>query len=181
MFSFNRACRLVLWFSVHTRQDNRITPYLMQLFGSVSQSMLHMNLSQCSQPMVGFSARPLSSASAAGLIKLIITRRQAALLILDFQLDNSCAVTGNKRLYFFHYSFPSAKASQPASRGWVTQSWTNWIKMRLLPSNDVAGNQEAPGFNLKRRWKTWKVRWHHEAGDGLVIHPNTKTSPQPRD
>ena len=35
--------------------------YLMQLLGSVSQSTLHMNLSQCSQPIVGVSASPLSN------------------------------------------------------------------------------------------------------------------------
>lgn len=37
--------------------------YLMQLSGSLSQSVLHMNLSQCSQPMVGVRASPLSRAS----------------------------------------------------------------------------------------------------------------------
>lgn len=43
-----------------------LASYLMQLSGSRSQSVLHMNLSQCSQPIVGCRARPLSSASAAG-------------------------------------------------------------------------------------------------------------------
>lgn len=43
-----------------------LVSYLMQLSGSRSQSVLHMNLSQCSQPIVGCRARPLSSASAAG-------------------------------------------------------------------------------------------------------------------
>lgn len=43
--------------------------HLMQLSGSWSQSVLHMNLSQCNQPMVGVRARPLSRASAAGPIK----------------------------------------------------------------------------------------------------------------
>lgn len=53
--------------------------YLMQLWGSVSQSILHMNLSQCNQPMVGVSARPLSSASAAGLIETTSASRNVSL------------------------------------------------------------------------------------------------------
>ena len=37
--------------------------HLMQLCGSVSQSVLHRNLSQATQPMGGVLARPFSSAS----------------------------------------------------------------------------------------------------------------------
>lgn len=40
--------------------------YLTQFSGSRSQAILHMNLSQCNQPMVGVSANPLSRATAAG-------------------------------------------------------------------------------------------------------------------
>lgn len=54
--------------------------YLMQLSGSRRQSVLHMNLSQCNQPMVGVRARPLSRASAAGTVKN--TRRNREMYIL---------------------------------------------------------------------------------------------------
>ncbi|TNN71283.1 hypothetical protein EYF80_018485 [Liparis tanakae] len=49
-----------------------------------ANSMLHMNLSQCSQPMVGFSARPLSNASAARLINTTSARRLATLHMFTF-------------------------------------------------------------------------------------------------
>lgn len=61
----------------------------MQLPGSLSQSILHMNLSQCSQPMVGVRARPLSKASAAGLVKLKTARRKTALHIFCFAVQQT--------------------------------------------------------------------------------------------
>lgn len=54
--------------------------YLTQLSGSRRQSVLHMNLSQCNQPMVGVRAKPLSRASAAGPVKN--TRRNREMCIL---------------------------------------------------------------------------------------------------
>lgn len=94
--------------------------YLMQLLGSLPQSILHMNLSQCNQPIVGFSARPLSSASTAGLIKPINARRHAALDMFAFKLNTH---TGdNKRLYLLLGLFPCATRIQPASPDdWLTR------------------------------------------------------------
>lgn len=53
----------MLLFSEHLRLI-RSRAHLMQFWGSASQSMLHINLSQCNQPMVGVNARPLSSDEA---------------------------------------------------------------------------------------------------------------------
>lgn len=64
-----------------------VVSYLMQLSGSLSQSVLHRNLSQCSQPIVGVSARPLSNASAAGLIKTTRARAHATMYILTVKRD----------------------------------------------------------------------------------------------
>lgn len=78
----------------HVRQcwitsDTSVVSYLMQLSGSLSQSILHKNLSQCNQPIVGVSASPLSNASAAGLTEETSARRNAALYIFIFKLDTS--------------------------------------------------------------------------------------------
>lgn len=61
--------------------------YLMQFSGSCVQSVLHINLSQCSQPMVGFSARPLSRASAAGLLTASSRRANTPANMSDQKLD----------------------------------------------------------------------------------------------
>lgn len=76
--------------TAHDHRSSSDVSYLMQLLGSLSQSILHMNLSQCSQPIVGFSARPLSNASAVGLIKTRSARRHTDLHIVTFKLDTFC-------------------------------------------------------------------------------------------
>lgn len=88
--------------------------HLMQLSGSLSQSILHMNLSQCSQPMVGVRARPLSKASAAGLVKLKTARRKIALRIFTLYLCSSSNTIRKNNSCLFHDLFPHSKRAQPA-------------------------------------------------------------------
>lgn len=91
--------------------------YLMQLSGSRWQSVLHMNLSQCNQPMVGFSARPLSSASAAGPMKATRPRTNTPCNIADRKLAHSLTTLLNINvwLYFLVLRF------HPAQPGWPTR------------------------------------------------------------
>ena len=46
---------------LHKQKDTFITTYLMQLSGSLSQSVLHRNRSHDNQPIGGVRAKPLSN------------------------------------------------------------------------------------------------------------------------
>lgn len=107
--------------------------HLMQLSGSWSQSVLHMNLSQCNQPMVGVRARPLSRASAAGPIKK--TRANTEMYIFaPKRVAFTHLVTMVKSIQLFGSIswFPGTAPSR-----WVTSIWTNGFKMRFWPTNGV--------------------------------------------
>lgn len=101
--------------------------YLMQLSGSRRQSVLHMNLSQCNQPMVGFSARPLSSASAAGPINAARPRTNTPCNIADRKLAHSLTTVLNINvwLYFLVMRF------HPAHPGRPTPPRANQMQARL--------------------------------------------------
>lgn len=67
-----------LLFSWKRSSGSRDLTNLMQLSGSFAQSMLHINLSQWSQPMVGVSAKPLFKASVLKASKTTSPRTSMA-------------------------------------------------------------------------------------------------------
>lgn len=104
--------------------------YLMQLSGSRRQSVLHMNLSQCNQPMVGFSARPLSSASAAGPMKATRPRTNTPRDIADRKLAHSLTTVLNTNAWLPRSALSSrpprmtdAPAGQLDASASVTVQW----------------------------------------------------------
>lgn len=105
--------------------------YLMQLSGSCLQSMLHINLSQCSQPIVGFSARPLSRASAAGLLAASSRRANKP--------TNMSRQTNQKSFCSaFGLQFPCSMFIPPLSRDWrgsgpIRLKWCVCVGSALIP------------------------------------------------
>lgn len=91
----------------------------MQFSGSWSQAVLHMNLSQCNQPMVGVRARPFSRASAAGPIKN--TRENTEMYIFALKRVAFYASSDNDQIdsvVWFHFLGPPPSASDVDLNQW---------------------------------------------------------------